>query len=405
MRIAVVAPTELPARRANTLQVMKMCQALVNLGYDVRLAAPGKPLDAGDNPQTRAGAGIEPTTGPSWAELARHYGLQRQFPVDWLPANPRLRRYDYSWRAVQWARRWGADLLYTRLPQAAALGSLMGLKTVFEIHDLPQGAMGTWLFGRFLKGKGAYRLVVITRALAEDLSQQFGAPADPSFTVVAPDGVDLDRYAGLPGPAQARLELAATLQSGLGRHLALQTLTVGYTGHLYPGRGAQLILAIAARLPEVAFLVVGGEPQDVRHLQSEVDAQNLRNVILTGFVPNADLAGYQAACDVLLMPYQRQVAASSGGDISRYLSPMKLFEYLACGRAIVSSDLPVLQEVLNAQNAILLPCEDVEAWVVAIKDLQANPERRDKLAAQALRDARRYTWESRAKSIMGEEDD
>jgi glycosyltransferase involved in cell wall biosynthesis len=405
MRIAVVAPTELPARRANTLQVMKMCQALVNLGYDVRLAAPGKPLDAGDNPQTRAGAGIEPTTGPSWAELARHYGLQRQFPVDWLPANPRLRRYDYSWRAVQWARRWGADLLYTRLPQAAALGSLMGLKTVFEIHDLPQGAMGTWLFGRFLKGKGAYRLVVITRALAEDLSQQFGAPADPSFMVVAPDGVDLDRYAGLPGPAQARLELAATLQSGLGRHLALQTLTVGYTGHLYPGRGAQLILAIAARLPEVAFLVVGGEPQDVRHLQSEVDAQNLRNVILTGFVPNADLAGYQAACDVLLMPYQRQVAASSGGDISRYLSPMKLFEYLACGRAIVSSDLPVLQEVLNAQNAILLPCEDVEAWVVAIKDLQANPERRDKLAAQALRDARRYTWESRAKSIMGEEDD
>jgi len=404
-RIAVVAPTELPARRANTLQVMKMCQALLNLGYDVRLAAPGKPLQ----PRSLAGAqpevGIEPEAGSTWAELAHHYGLQRQFPVDWLPANPRLRRYDYSLRAVQWARRWGADLLYTRLPQAAAFGSLLGLKTIFEVHDLPQGAMGTWLFGRFIKGKGAYRLVVITRALAEDLSRQFGAPPAPPFTVIAPDGVDLDRYAGLPIPAQARIELAETLQSGLGRQLELQPLTVGYTGHLYPGRGTQLILAIAARLPEVAFLVVGGEPQDVKRLQNVIDAQNLRNAILTGFVPNADLPRYQAACDVLLMPYQRRVAASSGGDISRYLSPMKLFEYLACGRAIISSDLPVLQEVLNPQNAILLPCDDVEAWVAAIKDLQANPERRDNLAAQARRDARRYTWESRAKSILGEKDD
>jgi glycosyltransferase involved in cell wall biosynthesis len=117
-------------------------------------------------------------------------------------------------------------------------------------------------------------------------------------------------------------------------------------------------------------------------------------------VPNAVIADYQAACDVLLMPYQRRVAASSGGDIARYLSPMKAFEYLACGRPILSSDLTVLQEVISSTNAILLPPEDVDAWVAALVDLDANPARRQALGRQARLDARRYTWEARARRIL-----
>jgi glycosyltransferase involved in cell wall biosynthesis len=100
------------------------------------------------------------------------------------------------------------------------------------------------------------------------------------------------------------------------------------------------------------------------------------------------------------MPYQLRVAASSGGDISRYLSPMKLFEYLACERAIISSDLPVLQEVLNSQNAILLSGEDIDSWVGALRKLHLDPALRKKLAIQARQDANLYTWESRATRIL-----
>ena len=42
---------------------------------------------------------------------------------------------------------------------------------------------------------------------------------------------------------------------------------------------------------------------------------------------------------------------------------MKMFEYMAAGRAILSSDLPVLREVLNEENAILLPPDEPAAWV------------------------------------------
>jgi glycosyltransferase involved in cell wall biosynthesis len=394
MKIAVIAPTEIPARRANTLQVMKMAQALVLLGHEVRLAAPG-----------RSSGAITGKTGEpvAWEQLAHHYGLSHAFPVERLSINPQLRRYDYSWRALHWASSWQADLIYTRLPQAAALASLLKRATILEVHDMPQGVSGPWLFQRFIKGKGAKRLVVITQALATDMALRFKCQIAAPFTVIAPDGVDLERFASLPEPLQARQALRAqTLASPSSplQQLSPERFTIGYTGHLYPGRGRELLLDLAKMVPRAAFLVVGGEAPDIDAFQNEIRHQHVDNLILTGFVPNAELPLYQAACDILLMPYQQRVAASSGGDISRYLSPMKLFEYLASRRPIISSDLPVLQEVLNPQNAVLVGANDLDGWVQAISRLQANPGLRDRLASQARQDAQRYTWEMRAERIL-----
>jgi glycosyltransferase involved in cell wall biosynthesis len=386
MKIALIAPTYLPARRANTIQVMKMAQAFTALQQEVRVLAP-------------TASGSHAGLPIPWEQLADHYGLQHRFAVEWLPARAWARRYDYGLSAVRRARSWGAHLVYTRLPQAAAIASGWGMATIFEIHDLPQGTLAPWLLARFLRGSGGRALVVITAALSEALAQRFGAltgqrTARPFRVLVAPDGVDLARYERLPSPEEARQALFPAFQ------LPLSAFVAGYTGHLYPGRGADLILDLAAQLPDVIFLLAGGEPADVARLQAEAGSRRLGNVILTGFIPNAELPRYQAACDLLLMPYQRQVAASSGGDIARYLSPMKLFEYLACGRAILSGDLPVLREVLNESNARLLPPDDLAAWVAAIRDLRAHPEQRAALAAQARRAARQYSWEARAARIL-----
>ena len=383
MNVAVIAPAQIPARTANTLQVMKMTQAIAELGYGVRLAVPWYSTES-------ASVAVRPATFP---ELARHYGLQTEFPIDWLIANPNLRRYDFGYRAAGWASRWGAGVVYTRLPQAAAIASGRGQKTILEVHDIPQGRFGPWFFRRFLRGSGAARLVVITRSLAADLASRLGAPADPPFTLIAPDGVDLSRYQDLPGPQAARASLEEFSQRG-------PRFTAGYTGHLYAGRGVELLLELAGLLPEVDFLLAGGEPGDVARLRGEIQSRGLGNVIATGFIPNADLPRYQAACDVLLMPYQKRVAASSGGDIARYLSPMKLFEYLACGRPILSSDLPVFAEVLNPGNSISLPCDDARAWAAALVALQNDPPRRDALGVQARQDAAHYTWEGRARRIL-----
>jgi len=374
VKICLIAPTYLPARRANTIQVMKMAQAMAVLGHEVLVTVPGK---------------HHGRSAPTWDELSHHYGLRHPFKIEWLPERSWLRRYDYGYRAVHHARKHDADLIYTRLPQSAGLASSLGISTVFEIHDFPSGRGVRILFKLFLQGSGARRLVLITRSLRDDLARWLDSLPSTPFTIIAPDGVDLARYADVPSSSDARSTLSIP-----------DRFTVGYTGHLYPGRGAEMILSMAARLPEIIFLLVGGDPDDVDRVQAEAENTGLNNVILTGFIPNAELPRYQAACDILLMPYQQRVAASSGGNIARYLSPMKVFEYLACGRPIISSDLPVLQETLNQNNAILLPPDDVDAWVKAIQELQTDPSRREALAHQARMEAQKYSWEARAERIL-----
>jgi glycosyltransferase involved in cell wall biosynthesis len=100
------------------------------------------------------------------------------------------------------------------------------------------------------------------------------------------------------------------------------------------------------------------------------------------------------------MPYQKSISVSSGGDTAQFASPMKVFEYLATGRAILSSDLPVLREVLSEKNAVLLPAEDTDAWERALRELVEDPERRELLAQQGREDASRYTWTERAKKSL-----
>ncbi len=371
MRIALIAPTYLPARRANTVQVMKMAQALTALRHDVLVLVPGKDAHI------------------SWQQLAHHYGLALRFNVAWIPATAFMRRYDFGWFAVRRAVKWNADLIYSRMPQATAIASFLGIPTILEIHDYPRGLLGPWLFARFLNGRGARCLVVITKALQDSLRETALLRTESLPVVIAPDGVDLDRYANLPSQEEARRDLNLP-----------DRFTAGYTGHLYAGRGIQLILETAAQLPTMTFLITGGNSADIERIRAQINNEMLDNVIVMGFIPNAELPLYQAACDVLLMPYQNTVAASSGGDIARYLSPMKLFEYLACGRVILSSNLPVLLEVLNPANALLLPSDDIDAWVEALHALQENPGQREKLAAQAHFDAQQYSWQARIEKIM-----
>ena len=107
--------------------------------------------------------------------------------------------------------------------------------------------------------------------------------------------------------------------------------------------------------------------------------------------------------DVLLMPYQKSVSIGKPGhDTARWMSPMKMFEYMSSSVPIISSDLPVLREVLICgENALLVPPDDVDCWVQAMDKLLSNRE----LSASIGRNAHRayklnYTWLKRAESII-----
>jgi glycosyltransferase involved in cell wall biosynthesis len=145
---------------------------------------------------------------------------------------------------------------------------------------------------------------------------------------------------------------------------------------------------------------VGGQPDQVAAQRENARAEGLRNLLFTGFISQRRLPAYQAAADILLMPYARSIAGSSGGNSADICSPMKMFDYLAAGRPIITSDLPVIREVLHEGNAVFAQPEDIAGWASALAHLLMSPELRDQLGRQARCDAQNYTWAARAERAL-----
>jgi glycosyltransferase involved in cell wall biosynthesis len=377
MKIAALAGSQIPSDTANSLQVMKACSALVQLGHDLTLLVP-----AAHRPPSTVNLKSQ------IVHLKSHYGLQTDFPIEWLPSsNRRL----FTWQSVQRARALQPNLIYSWMIQSAVFGLLFKFPTVFEIHIQPTGALGPAWHRAFAMLRGRKRLASITQALVDVLERRRHIRFKPDEVVIAPNGVDLERFASLPStpePARQTLNLPSAP-------------TVMCTGHLYAGRGADLFLALAKEIPQAHFVWVGGRLEDVQTWKGRARTENISNVTFTGFIPNQDLPLYQSAADILLMPYSRSVMGSSGSaDSARVASPMKMFEYMAAGRAIVTADLPVIREVLNEKNAVFCEPDDVEDWKSKIGKLLADKPRRLALGRQAGNDVQGYTWRARAEKIM-----
>jgi glycosyltransferase involved in cell wall biosynthesis len=370
MNILCISSSVIPAPTAHSMQLMKVCQALVQLGNQVELVVPG-PINA------------------DWESIAAHYGLSVKFRIRYLKSRRTFRRYDFSIRAICLARRQGIDLVYTWLLPAAVMALWVNLPAIFESHDQITGWGAPWLFRRFVSSDKKKRLAVITQALGNKIIRAFSISAESLDVVIAPNGVDLDRYSDLPSPSQARKQLNLP-----------ERITVGYTGGFYAGRGIELLHALARQNPEIQFIWAGGSTQSIKEWQDRLMAEGLDNVLLTGFVDNQRLPLYQAAADILAMPFGMAISGSSGGNTVDICSPMKMFDYLASGRAIMASDIPVLHEVLNDRNAVLLPPEDLYTWQQALKRLAVDAKLRQSFGKQARLDAARYTWVNREATIL-----
>ena len=371
MRIAAITNSRLPSLTANSIQAMKVCQALMQLGHDVRIFAPRE------------------TDIVSPDALREHYGLRLSPDLELLPSIKQFKRLDLVLHAQSGARQFSADLIYTWLPQSAVMALWRGCPVILEMHADVTGHLGTWWLRWFWKASGRKRMTVTTQALRKALERSTGFGFENEAVIIAPNGVDLEKYENLPDPSSARRRL--NLKDGL---------TLGFTGHIYPGRGADLLFDLARQMPQINFLWVGGTPELVSYWQSRLGDAQLRNVTMTGFIEHRRIPLYQAAADILLMPYGRSISASSGQDIAEVINPMKMFEYMASARAIASADLPVIREVLNERNAVFCEPGNVNEWKSVIESLLADEKRRTALGAQAREDVERYTWTERARHIL-----
>lgn len=370
MKIAYIATSSIPSSTANSIQVMKVCQALTQLGHEAHLLIPG----SGDL---------------NWDELTLQYGIITRFPIKRIASIKALKRFDFIYKALELAKTLKVDAVYTRMLWVAVIAQLRNVPVMLELHDVPAGRLGKPLFLRYLKSNSKKLTVMITQALSKVIEKRFAIAIPEKSFVVAPDGVDDARYQALPQPVEARKQLALT-----------EGLTAVYTGGFYKGRGLELLVELARVFPQVHFLWVGGKPEAVAGWKTVIDNLNIRNIQLTGFIPNEKLPLYQAAGDILLMPFGKSVSGSSGGNTADVCSPLKMFEYMAAGRAILTSDLPVLREVLNENNALFYAIENFEDLKSKFTILFGDADLRNKLARQARLDVAQYTWQERMQNIV-----
>jgi glycosyltransferase involved in cell wall biosynthesis len=117
-------------------------------------------------------------------------------------------------------------------------------------------------------------------------------------------------------------------------------------------------------------------------------------VTFTGLVEPARVPELLARADVLVLPNPASAIST------RYTSPLKLFEYMAAGRPIVSSDLPSIREILRDNvNALLVAPGDPMALASAIDRLLRDPALAARLARTALDEVPSYSWPRRAERL------
>ena len=214
--------------------------------------------------------------------------------------------------------------MYSRDLVGGAIATKVGLPTVYEAHAVFEQAWQRVLWRQMMR-----------RASSSDSSRsrrRWCASSTGSRSCLGPPVVVAHSPASAYRDAFAARDVAASPR-------------VGYVGSLYPGRGIDLVIDIARRMPHCTFELVGGSQADLdRWRATELPA----NVVFRGFVAPGELPALYRTFDVLLMPYPHTGVhgATARIDSAGYCSPMKMFEYMASGVPMVASDLPVLQEVL-----------------------------------------------------------
>jgi glycosyltransferase involved in cell wall biosynthesis len=371
-KILYISRSRIPSDQANCVQVLKMCAGFA-AHAEVELAAP----------YFREDARLRDT-------LQERFALARPFTVRWLPYPHFRKRFavrGFALAATVYAKVRGFRLAYTRDPWVAYWLARSGIHTGFESHDLKEDRrypIWQMLVSDRSLSPDLRGVFCITRRLLED---SIAAGARDDILHVAPDGVDLQRFQNPMSQAEARNALG----------LPEQGPWIVHAGHIYEGRGGEELIQALAKIPGTRLLFAGGKPADVARVRAIAAQQGLTDrVRFEGMVPNARIPLYLWAADVLVMPYTTRT------PIMASISPMKMFEYMAAERPIVSTDFPTLREVLHdGENAVLVAPDSPATLAAGIRRLLDDPGLGARIARQARQDVEQYTWERRAEKIMG----
>ncbi len=362
-----------------SVHVRQLTNALARAGHDVTLLSPAPGPETGPAPAARLVPVALRENGAS-PDSARHRAA-----VSLLLAAARAEM-----------RRQPFDAIYERYAlwsdAGARLAAETGLPLVLEVNaplrleaaryrqlddDAAAATIERAQFG------AAHALAAVSAALANYVIRR-GAPAERVH--VLPNAVDpVHFHPGVRGGSVRH------------RHGLHGRRIVGFVGRARPWHDLETLLAAVGRLrtadPRIHLLLVGQMPGD---LPDRLAAHGLLGAAtLTGPVPHEQVPEHIAAMDVAVSCHQAL------DDF--YFSPLKLFEYLACGVPTVAADIGQPARLIRpGETGLLYPPGDPAALAAAIASLIAAPAEARRLAWNgAAHVLQEHTWDGNARAVLG----
>ncbi len=395
MKLLYVANIRLPTEKAHGLQIVQNCEAFADAGATVALWTARRI----NTPELR---GIR--------DIWVHYGVKRNFQLKRLPCldliglvpdrTDRLAQVIFLLQLLTFtlsvmarALSTQADTYYSRDELILFALSLIKPREAlaYEAHTLASGRFGRSLQRQVVRRVG--HVFALTRKLADDL---IASGADAAQMQVAHDGIRRDRFAGVTDQAAARREIGWSSEH----------LIVGYVGRLQTmamDKGVGVLVEALASVASdgvggCALALVGGPDDHAEELRARWRelGQPDETFLYAGQVAPERVPLYLSAFDLCAMPFPWTA------HFAYYASPIKLFEYMASGRALVASNLPSVAEVVtDGESALLTPPSDGAALAEAIRRLRDDPALRQRIAERAQGIVMEsYTWDARAGVII-----
>lgn len=374
MIIAAVGQISLGSQLAHAINIIKTAGGFVRRSHEVHLFCCA--------PQ----AGAATSLAADFAEpglIVHHHPL----------AADKISSADFGQWAALRAQQLNADLVYARHFETAIHAASLGLRIVVETHAHPDNHSPQLAAALALtnatparpndqpgeRHRGYINAVVTIAPLLRD--DYIAKGAHPSRVHVIADGVDVTLFGrppciGTPPPSFPHVSPVAL-----------------YSGHLYDYKGIPTLLDAASLAPDIQFVLLGGLPQDIAHVNTA--ASGLTNVHLPGMVPHTQVPAYLWHADCLLLP------PSARHPSAAWTSPVKLGEYLASGTPIVTSAIPALGHWLTSSHTDWFSPDTPASLVAALRTSLARPAPARLARAKACYLlAQRYSYQARAGHIL-----
>lgn len=339
------------------VHIAEILRALAGEGADVLLLVSGVAPDA---PTPPAGVTIEALPGARKGSSADELLAVDAVLAAWL--EERMRRFR-------------AEALYERIALFSSAGSraarALGVPHLVELNaPLPEEAARFRKLERAEDAERVEREVFAGADLVLPVSSplvEYASSRGARHVELTPNAVALDRFADLPRPSD-------------------DNVVAVFSGALRPWHGIETIAEAWRLLSDAAprLLVIGDGPGG--QLMEEIGAD------VTGAIPHDDVPALLASAHIGLAPYS--------ADAPSYFSPLKLFEYLAAGLAIVAADIPGIRDVVGEDGAALIPPGDATMLAHAVAALDQSERERTRLGRNARALAEEHTWDRRAQRIL-----